>query len=75
MFRSLYGLFAYLGVVAFPAAFIMGYRHEAEAPLANLAFNVLLYVLFIAIHIAMTLPAFKRAVFGRPEGTTSERQI
>jgi protein-S-isoprenylcysteine O-methyltransferase Ste14 len=75
MLRSFYAAFSYLGAVALPAAFIMGFRYDANAPVDNVYFNLVLYAVFIAVHIIMTMPAFKRAVFGRPEGTISERQI
>lgn len=75
MFKHLYWLFAYLGVMTLSAAFIMGFRHGADAPLMNLYFNVSLYAGFIAVHIIMTMPAVKKALFGRPEGTPFERRI
>lgn len=75
MARALYQLFAYLGLMTFGAAFLLGFRHEAGAPLGNLLFDVALYAAFMGVHIAMTMPAFKRAVFGRPEGTPPERRI
>ncbi|UCE87790.1 MAG: isoprenylcysteine carboxylmethyltransferase family protein [Deltaproteobacteria bacterium] len=75
MFKHAYWFFSYLGVMSFSAAFAMGFRHDPQAPFANLVFNVILYTVFIAVHILMTTPAFKKAVFGRPEGTTFERRI
>ncbi len=75
MFYRLYWLFSHLGLMTLSAAFIMGFRHDPGAPVENLYFNVLLYGAFIAIHIVMTLPAFKQAVFGRPEGSSFERRI
>ncbi len=75
MLARLYTPFAFLGAMSFSAAFFMGFRHEAGAPSANIPFNILLFAAFIVVHIAMTMPAFKKAVFGRPEGTLFERQI
>ena len=75
MFKRLYWLFSYLGVMTLSAAFLMGFRYEPGAPVGNAIFNVLLYAVFIAVHIVMTMPAFKKAVFGRPEGTEFERRI
>lgn len=75
MFRHLYWLFSYLGVMTVSAAFVMGFRHEPDAPVENVYFNVGIYAAFIAVHMIMTLPAFKRAIFGRPEGTPLERRI
>ncbi len=75
MFRFLYGVFAYLGVLILPAAFLLGFRHEPGAPIGNLYFNVIIYALFIAVHIVMTMPALKRLLFGNPEGSPVERRI
>jgi protein-S-isoprenylcysteine O-methyltransferase Ste14 len=75
MARQLYWLFSHLGLVSFPATFLLGFRHAPEAPLANLLFDLLLYALFIVVHIVMTMPAFKQRVYGRPEGTPLERRI
>jgi protein-S-isoprenylcysteine O-methyltransferase Ste14 len=73
--RGLYWVFSYLGLMSVTAAFIMGFRHEPGAPLANLAFDLALYGAFIAVHLVMTLPGFKRAVFGRPESGPAERRV
>ena len=75
MFERLYGVFSYLGVLTLAAAFIMGFRHDAGAPMQNLYLDIGLYAAFIAVHIIMTMPGFKRAVFGRPEGSPFERRI
>lgn len=75
MFRNLYWLFSHLGLMTVSAAFIMGFKHDSQAPFENLYFNIVLYAVFITIHILMTMPAFKRAVFRRPEGTPFERRI
>ena len=75
MFKRAYWLFAHLGLMTFTASFIMGFRHAPDAPLANLVWNVILYGAFIAIHILMTMPRFKQAVFGNPAGTSVERRI
>ncbi len=75
MLARLYTAFAFLGAMSFSAAFFMGFRHEPGAPAANIGFNFLLFAAFIVVHIAMTMPAFKKLVFGRPEGTLFERQI
>lgn len=75
MSGSLYVAFGYLGLMVLPATLITGFRHDPAAPASNLWLNVGLYALFIAVHILMTMPAFKRAVFGRPEGSPRERRI
>ena len=71
----LYTAYAYLGLMLVPAMYITGFRHDPDAPLANLWFDVGIYAAFIGVHILMTMPAFKRAVFGRPEGSPRERRI
>jgi protein-S-isoprenylcysteine O-methyltransferase Ste14 len=75
MFKAAYWFFSYLGMMIIWAAFILGFRHEPDAPAANIAFNVLLYGAFIAVHMAMTMPAFKKAVFRERAGTPFERRI
>jgi protein-S-isoprenylcysteine O-methyltransferase Ste14 len=75
VFRILYGVFSYVGVVSLFAAFTGGFRHEPSAPLYNVIYDIVLYGAFIAVHLVMTMPAFKRAVFGRPEGTGPERRL
>jgi NnrU protein len=75
MFRRAYWLFGYLGLMALSASFIMGFRYSADAPPANYAFNIALYAVFVAVHIVMTMPAFKRAVYGNPAGTLVERRV
>ena len=66
MFKRIYWLFGYLGLMALGASFIMGFRYSADAPPSNYAFNILFYAGFVAVHIVMTMPAFKRAVLRRP---------
>jgi len=75
MARGFYWLFSYLGLMTFSGAFLMGFRYDPAAPASNVVFDVLLFAAFFGIHIAMTMPAFKRAVFGSPSGTLSERRI
>lgn len=75
MFERFYWFFSYLGVMTFSAAFIMGFRHEPDAPAGNLLADLMMYGAFIAVHIVMTMPVFKRIVFGSPAGTASERRI
>jgi protein-S-isoprenylcysteine O-methyltransferase Ste14 len=75
MIKRAYWIFSYLGLMTIWASFIMGFRYQRDAPAANLWFNVLLYAVFIAIHIALTMPAVKRAIYGKRAGTPVERQI
>jgi protein-S-isoprenylcysteine O-methyltransferase Ste14 len=75
MFKHAYWLIAYLGLMVLSASFIMGFRYAPDAPASNYVFNILLYAIFIAVHIMMTMPGFKRAVFGNPAGTPMERRV
>ena len=63
MFKHIYWFFSYLGVMTLSAAFIMGFRHETDAPIGNLAFNVLLYL----IHFEAKYPGLLGTAFGDPE--------
>jgi protein-S-isoprenylcysteine O-methyltransferase Ste14 len=75
MIRIAYASFAYLGLMTLPAIFITGFRHDAAAPAANLWFNLAIYAAYITVHYVMTVPAFKRAAFGSPEGSSGERRL
>ena len=70
-----YRLFAYLGSMSVAASVIAGFRYDALAPVSTLKFNLLLYAVFAAVHIVMTMPAFKGAVYGNAQGTPAERRI
>ena len=73
--RKLYWTFAYVGVMTPFAAFLYGFRYEAAAPRVNLLFDAGLFAAFITIHLLLTRPWFKRAAYGKPEGTQRERQV
>ncbi len=75
MFRILYWLFSHLGLMTVSAFFIIGFKQDAQASPGNIYFNMLIYAIFIAIHIVMTMPAFKRAIYKKPEATPYERRI
>jgi protein-S-isoprenylcysteine O-methyltransferase Ste14 len=75
MFKTAYWFFSYLGMMIIWAAFILGFRYEPHAPARNIAFNILLYGAFVALHIAMTMPTVKHTFFGERAGTTFERRI
>lgn len=75
MFKRIYRLFACLGVMAVPAAFLVGFGYDASAPVSNYGFNIGIYVAFILVHYVMTMPAFKKMFVGRPEGSPGERRL
>jgi protein-S-isoprenylcysteine O-methyltransferase Ste14 len=75
VFARFYTLFAFLGAMSFSATFFMGWRHAARAPAENIVFNIALFAIFSAVHIVMTMPAFKKLAYGSSEGSLFERQI
>ena len=75
MFKRIYWLFAHLGMMTVSGSFIAGFKYAPDAPVANVFINIAMYAAFITVHIIMTTAAFKRAVFGKPEGTPSERRV
>jgi protein-S-isoprenylcysteine O-methyltransferase Ste14 len=75
MFNTAYWLFSYLGLMIIWTAFILGFRYDPQAPARNIAINLLLYGAFTAVHIAMTMPAVKRALFRDRAGTLFERRV
>src|SRR4029078_12448835 len=56
MLNRAYWYFSYLGLMTVWASFIMGFRHAPDAPLRNVVLNILLYGVFIVIHILLTMP-------------------
>lgn len=75
MLNKLYWYFAYLGSMAVVGSFFLGFRFDATASNMNYLFNIGLYLAFFIIHMVMTLPGFKKLVFGSPQGTSRERRI
>jgi protein-S-isoprenylcysteine O-methyltransferase Ste14 len=75
MTKFAYWLFSYLGIMIVWAAFAMSFRYDPNAPIRNLAFNILLYGGFLALHIAMTMPSVKHALFRGRAGTGFERRV
>jgi protein-S-isoprenylcysteine O-methyltransferase Ste14 len=73
--RIAYWWFGHLGLMVVSAAVILGFRHAADAPALNYGWNLLLYGAYIAVHLVMTRPAWKRFVTGRVEGTPVERRV
>jgi hypothetical protein len=75
MFKRVYWLFSFLGLTTVWASFILGFRYQPDAPTRNVVFDILIYAVFIAIHIVMTMPAFKNTIYGQLAGTLFERRI
>lgn len=72
---NIYSFMAFLGLMAVPASFVMGWRHDPAAPAANYLFNILAFVAWMSVHIIMLLPAFKKAVYGNASSTSRERRV
>jgi protein-S-isoprenylcysteine O-methyltransferase Ste14 len=75
MVTRLYAIFAYLGTMSLPASFILGFKYDPTAPASNYGYDIALYVIYIGIHFLMTLPAFKKALYGKPQGAYYERRV
>lgn len=75
MIAKAYRLFAFLGLMITGTMFIIGWKSDAAAPLENYWFNFGIYAAFIVVHIVMTMPAFKKAMYGPRAGTSLERQV
>lgn len=71
----LYSFITFVGLMAVPASFVMGWRYDATAPAMNYLFNVVAFLLFMGVHIIMLLPGFKKLVYGNPQSTSGERRI
>jgi len=71
----LYKILAILGLMSLGGAILQGFRYEPMAAHSNLYFNIGLYGAFIFVHLFMTMPAFKKAVFGSAKGSLRERQV
>ena len=71
----IYKIFSMLGLMSFGGAILYGFRYDPMAAQANLYFNLEIYAAFIFIHLLMITPAFKKALYGKPEGSLRERQI
>lgn len=75
MFGRIYWLFAFMGVMTLAASLIWGFRYDHRAPMDNFYYNIGLYAAFIAVHLIMTRPWFKKAVYGNELGSTTDRRI
>ena len=75
LFRRVYRVFAYFGVMTVNAALIYGFRYHPDASAFNYAVNVLLYAAFLAPHLMLTRPDVKESIWGKLRGTPAERQI
>lgn len=74
-YAQVYRLFAYFGLMSIFGALLHGFHYSADAPVWNFGFNLLLYAVYIAPHLIMTRPWFKRAVCGNPAGSPRERRV
>lgn len=72
---QLYSLIVFLGLMAVPAAFLIGWKFDSTAPAENYLFDVIAFTVFMVIHIVMLLPKFKKIIYGNPQSTSNERRI
>lgn len=70
-----YRVFAYFGLFSIFGSLLYGFRHDEAAMTANLGYNLVLYGIFVIPHLVMTRSWFKRALWGNPAGTPSERRV
>lgn len=70
-----YTILVQLGLMAVPATFLVGWRFDPTAPAGNYLFNFFAFLIFMAVHIIMLLPAFKKLVYNNPRSTSDERRI
>lgn len=75
MMRSAYRVFSYFGLMSVMAAFLYGFRYDPNASWGGYFFNVVLYGAWAAVHLLMTRPWFKQALYGSPAGTPMERRV
>jgi protein-S-isoprenylcysteine O-methyltransferase Ste14 len=73
--REIYRTFAYFGVVTVFGTLLYGYRYDPGAPAVNIAIDVGLFLVFAVPHLIMTRGWFKRAVWGSPTGSPTERRV
>lgn len=73
--QRVYSFIVFLGMMAVPASFVMGWRYDPSAPAFNYVINILAFAGFMAVHIIMLMPGFKKLVYGRPHSTSAERRV
>jgi len=72
---SFYRVFSYFGLGSLAGSLLCGFRYDAAAPASAYLFNITLYALWAAVHLAMTRRWFKQWVYGAPHGSVTERQV
>lgn len=75
MFAQAYRAFAFLGLMIVGTSYLTGFRYDAEAPVENYWINFGMYAAYIVVHIIMTMPGFKKALYRQHAGKLIERQI
>jgi len=75
LLRHAYRLVGHVTLFSVFASLLFGFRFDAAAPPNNLAWNLILYGVFIVPHLVMTREWFKRAVWGNPAGHPMERRV
>jgi protein-S-isoprenylcysteine O-methyltransferase Ste14 len=75
MSRAVYRIFGYVGLASIFGSMLYGFRYDPLAPASNYLWNLALYLAWAAVHLGMTHPTFKRAVYGPRAGSPLERQL
>jgi protein-S-isoprenylcysteine O-methyltransferase Ste14 len=72
---SVYRWLGYFGLVSVLGAQLYGFRYDAAAPAVNYVYDLLLYLAYIGVHLAMSRAWFKQAVWGQPASFPLERRV
>ncbi len=75
MVRSVYRVFSYFGLMTIMAALLYGFRYDPNALWRNYLLNIFLYGVWASVHLVMTRPWFKQAIYGARAGAPIERQV
>ncbi len=70
-----YRVFGYFGVFSIFGAVLYGFRYDPAASWGNYLSDIVLYAAWVTPHLIMTRGWFKRAVYGSPAGSPTERRI
>jgi protein-S-isoprenylcysteine O-methyltransferase Ste14 len=75
MSRAVYRIFGYVGLASIFGSMLHGFRYDPSAPASHYLWNLVIYLAWAALHLGMTHPGFKHAVYGARAGSPLERQV
>lgn len=75
VYRLVYRTVSYFGLMSIFGVLLFGFRPEPGADPRSYAFDLGLYLAFVAPHLLMTRSWFKKAVWGSPAGHPTERRF